>query len=142
MVIYLQILNVMKEFRERLAVLFEESGKLQPKFAESIGVSEKTYRNYRDGITQPNADVLANIARAYNVNCEWLILGEGPIYKDQTPTKELPILNHPAIKKDDTPKDATSQEYKDMASQLKEMQKQISTLITTNQQLVDKLLNK
>ncbi len=128
----------MTDFKERLAIIFEESGKLQPDFAESIGVSEKTYRSYRDGDTQPRVDVLANISKVYNVNCEWLILGEGPIYRDDTTQKKGRSLpNRPSNKKD-----ATSPEFKEMAVQMKEMQKQISTLITTNQQLVDKLLNK
>ena len=45
-------------------------------FGHRIGVVENTLRNYEEGMSLPNSDVLAEIARNTGCQLDWLILGE------------------------------------------------------------------
>lgn len=45
-------------------------------FAKKIGIVENTLRNYEEGLSLPNSDVIATICREFEVSAEWLVLGE------------------------------------------------------------------
>lgn len=51
------------------------------KFAESIESSEANVRNYRSAKTTPKLEILYNIASKYEINYEWLLNGEGEMFK-------------------------------------------------------------
>ncbi len=56
----------------------------QRKFANDIGVSEPTIRNWESGRTSPKTLFLQKIINATNCNEKWLISGEGmPFNKDE-----------------------------------------------------------
>lgn len=72
----------MSTFAERITKIFEDYGKTQNEFAKYVGISEKTFRNYRDGVTLPSIPELSLISKAFDINCDWLVMGEGPQYRD------------------------------------------------------------
>jgi len=56
-------------------------------FAERIGIVENTLRNYEQGLSLPNSDVIANICRTLGVRSEWLLFDVGDPYDpDKTET--------------------------------------------------------
>lgn len=134
----------MSTFSERFAELCKISGKTQQSFADSIGIAERTYRTYRDGAVPPIIETLGNINRKYNVSFEWLLLGEGPIFRDQEPTTQVRDTNvnilgiqntsgnlQNAIQTTDTPEQ--------LMEQIRKLQATIDTLLATNAKLVDKV---
>ncbi len=130
----------MSNVSERISRILKDSRKSQSDFAQSIGVSDRTLRAYLSDSTNPSIDAIQSMAEYYNANCNWIILGEGPIYRDQTPANNVQdtninVLGKQTIKSSDTPQDTSA-----LYAQIAEMQKQISNLIATNQQLVQKLL--
>lgn len=48
-------------------------------FAEKIGITESTLRNYEKGISSPDSQILQNICHNLRVSPEWLLLGTGPM---------------------------------------------------------------
>jgi len=50
------------------------------KFAAIIGTNEANVRNYITG-TAPKFDIIASIARSFEINYDWLLLGEGSMIK-------------------------------------------------------------
>ena len=57
--------------------ILELRGKLSRRaFAKRIGIVENTLRNYEEGLSLPNSDVIAAICREFNISAEWLVLGE------------------------------------------------------------------
>ncbi len=49
----------------------------QPDFAKSVGISANTLSRNELGKTTPDAEVLAEMCRRYNVNGDWLLTGRG-----------------------------------------------------------------
>lgn len=48
-------------------------------FAKRIEIAENTLRNYEEGLSLPNSDVIATICRATGASAAWLIFGTGPM---------------------------------------------------------------
>lgn len=48
----------------------------QSEVAEKVGITQKTYSNYENGITQPNYAILAKIAECLNVPINTLTTNE------------------------------------------------------------------
>ena len=64
-------------------IKFVRGKESQDSFAVKIGASRGTLSNYERDENQPGADVLQGICTNYNVYPEWLLLGTGPIYKEE-----------------------------------------------------------
>ena len=47
-------------------------------FAATLGISESTLRNYEQGTSLPNSDVIADICEIYSVSADWLVRGFFP----------------------------------------------------------------
>lgn len=76
-------------FRERLQLLAgDESGR---KFAARTDVVYSTLHNYLIGLNVPTFDNLAKIAAATDVNLDWLVLGNGQMYKTDISNNTIPI---------------------------------------------------
>lgn len=63
------------------------------KFANIIGTNEANIRNYING-TMPKFDIVASIANKFEINCEWLLLGEGEMTGKK---KELSTYDVPKV---------------------------------------------
>ena len=47
-------------------------------FAQSIGIAENTLRNYEEGLSLPNSDVISEICQKLNIAPHWLLFGDSP----------------------------------------------------------------
>ena len=54
----------------------------QVKFAEKIGLSQRTIANYENGDNIPNAEVVTRISDIFGVSLDWLLKGQGAIHPD------------------------------------------------------------
>ena len=73
----------MENFPRRLERLITELGMNQAKFADSVGESRATISKYMsiEKGYKPKFDNVCKILKAFpNLNCRWLILGEGEIW--------------------------------------------------------------
>lgn len=62
--------------KERLKQIREKHGLSQAKFAERIGVSAGNVGDWEVGRVAPGANALANIAAAFDISLDWLIIGK------------------------------------------------------------------
>ena len=54
----------------------------QVKFAEKIGLSQRTIANYENGDNIPNAEVVTRISDIFGVSLDWLLNGQGAIHPE------------------------------------------------------------
>lgn len=71
----------MESFSERLKVL--RGDLTQAAFAQQFDIHRNTISRYESGDGAPDGEFLKTLCRYYNLNSEWLLFGEGPMYKGQ-----------------------------------------------------------
>ena len=54
----------------------------QVKFAEKIGLSQRTIANYENGDNIPNAEVVTRISDIFGVSLDWLLKGQGALHPE------------------------------------------------------------
>lgn len=125
----------METIYQRIAKVLQDSGKLQPEFADSIGVSGRTLFTYLRAHSKVSVDALAKICMIYNVDANWLLTGEGPIYKSDPASSQVSDMDslQPVQQEPEQSKAA-------LLAQIREMQQTITTLTETNRQLVAKVV--
>ncbi|MCV0429833.1 MAG: helix-turn-helix domain-containing protein [Roseibium sp.] len=69
----------MSDIGKRLAVVRESAGFSQIPFAQKLGVSQSSYKNYERGASPVPVSLIARICEDYEVSPAWLVLGEGAI---------------------------------------------------------------
>ena len=52
----------------------------QIEMAEKVGITQHTFSNYENSKRFPDSRFLHNLRASYNVNLNWLISGDGPIF--------------------------------------------------------------
>lgn len=62
-----------KQLGETITALLKKNGMTQKELAQRIGTTEATMCRYIAGDREPKAEVLANIATALNVTCDYLL---------------------------------------------------------------------
>ena len=78
------------EIGQRVSELIFFLKKNQSSFAESIGVSQTAIYNTINGKTKPKLDFFQAVLSTYkNVNQEWLMNGEGEMFKEQANESNL-----------------------------------------------------
>ncbi len=79
----------MSSVSARLEQVIDSLGIVQSKFAEETGLSKQTLHSTIKRKAQLKTDVLEKIANAYpNINLEWLILGQGNMWKEKVRDKD------------------------------------------------------
>lgn len=68
-------------FQEKLVELMEERGMNQKELASKIGIDEAAMSRYVNGSRTPRIDILANLAKEFDVSIEYLIGEEEKEYK-------------------------------------------------------------
>jgi len=63
-------------FEERAKKLMEEKGMNQKELSIKSGISEPSLSRYLKGTSQPRKDILVNLAKAFDVDVSFLLLGE------------------------------------------------------------------
>lgn len=69
----------MKEFSDRLKIL--RGDVTQANFAQKFNIHRNTISRYESGDGAPDGEFLKMLCKHYNLNSEWLLFGEGPMYK-------------------------------------------------------------
>ncbi len=95
--------------------------------AGQLRVDSKTYYKYESGERRPGQPILIRIAQRFGVSLDWLILGEGVMYRDQQlpvsrmdeREKELSRQHGEAMEKQ---KEAAGVQYKELREQVKQLQ--------------------
>ena len=113
---------------ERIAKIVYDSGKVQQDFARSIGVSSRTLFTYLQKKSKISTEAIEAICRNYDVNANWLLLGEGNIYRSDEPSPASSVVSDEDYEKNNVAK---------LLLQIEAMQKNINTLLETNKKLVE-----
>lgn len=67
----------MSTFGHRFAAARKRQGLKVPDLAKSLGISERSIRNYETGTTSPSVDVVQHLAESLGVTVGYLINGDG-----------------------------------------------------------------
>jgi transcriptional regulator with XRE-family HTH domain len=78
------------EFNDRLREIRKKSTQTQEEFAFEIGINRGAYKNYENGTSQPPYDVLKSISNRFEVDLNWLILGQKSNLKSNPLSNLLP----------------------------------------------------
>lgn len=83
----------------RLREVMEYKGLNIKAFAELLNVPYRTLQNYLLNERDPSAEVLIKISSVLNVDLNWLMRGEGEIFRDsinenELSEKEKQLINH------------------------------------------------
>ncbi len=70
----------MDNFSKRLKELRQKLNITQNDFANACNVKLTAISKYETGLVKPGFDMLYKIASVYNVNLNWLVLGEGEVF--------------------------------------------------------------
>ena len=70
-------------FAQRLEKLVHELNVEKQSFATAGNVSKATFSGYLKGKQHPNRQTLSNWIRKYGINANWLMVGEGPMFRDE-----------------------------------------------------------
>lgn len=76
---------------ERLAELMASLGLNQREFAKAIGIHPTSFTDLKKGRSKSfSQETIAQIITRFNVNANWLITGEGPMFLEKAPEAEPP----------------------------------------------------
>jgi transcriptional regulator with XRE-family HTH domain len=79
--------------KDQLGKLLNYLGLTATRFADAIGVQRSGISHILSGRNQPSYEFLVKIARQYpEISLEWLILGQGPMLKEQKGSQTEPLL--------------------------------------------------
>jgi len=74
----------MREINERLKLIRQNLGLSQQKLAEELGLQRNIVADVERGkVKNPNFKLLRKLEEKYNINPDWLLTGEGEMYKTQ-----------------------------------------------------------
>lgn len=136
----------METIAARIVRIQEESGKNRIDFAASIDVSVRTLRSWLNNAISPSIEALQTIVARYDVDANWLLNGEGPIYRNADapkPAEQVADTNVNILSFQS--KNNVKNENQDVArllAQIESLQDTIRSLTATNQALTERLLTK
>lgn len=73
----------MNDLGERLSKLAKALGIKEQELATIGNVGKKTFSSYKNGLASPRFDALARWTAELNVNANWLLIGEGPMFRGE-----------------------------------------------------------
>lgn len=79
----------MDGLKDRISVVFKESGLTQAEFGEKIRLSQTTVSKVIAGTQRVSTRTMKDIADKFHVNEDWLQTGEGPMRIQTTRQEEL-----------------------------------------------------
>ncbi|MTI21622.1 LexA family transcriptional regulator [Fulvivirga sp. RKSG066] len=77
--------------KRRITVLRELLGLSQSEFANEVGVSQGALSQLERGKSNISLDTLQKISMAFQVNCNWLVNGQGDIYIKGSTPNQVPV---------------------------------------------------
>jgi len=66
----------------------------QQQFGELIDCNRLLISRYENGESKPSYDIILKVAEKTNVNLNWLMMGEGAMFRDQSDRDVLELLKH------------------------------------------------
>jgi len=75
--------------KERIKQLRSALGLSQQEIADKLGILVTTVSKYERGVMTPSTNFYLKLKEMFNVNLNWLIIGEGEMF-EHTETKPLP----------------------------------------------------
>ncbi|HOK37448.1 MAG TPA: helix-turn-helix transcriptional regulator [Bacteroidales bacterium] len=76
--------------KDRIAKIIKSRGLTSAKFAEEIGVQASGISHILSGRNNPSTDLILKILKRFpDISTDWLLLGEGSMYKNESAT-EIP----------------------------------------------------
>lgn len=85
------ITNVMQDMNSRLQTFLNAESITQSQFADKIGVAKAGISHIMSGRNKPSYDFIVSMAKAFPaLNLEWLITGEGKMYKGRNAAAPAP----------------------------------------------------
>ena len=84
---------------ERLKKAREYAGLSQEALAKKLKIGKRTLIDYEKGASEPKVSIVKNIAEICNVNTNWLLTGEGEMFRKKEDSVEfvnmtaVPVLN-------------------------------------------------
>lgn len=119
--------------RERIEMIMEAEGLIASQFANEIGIKSPTLSHILNDRNNPSLEVMKKILDRYkNISPEWLISGQGDMYKEKTENKHHSLFdNDTAISYDIDTYDTKKRVEKEMQTTEKE---KISSSYTESQQ--------
>lgn len=86
--------NIMDE-KSRIQKLLEISNKSLGQFSDMIGIKNSTLSHILNDRNKPSLDVLKKILqRLPEISSDWLILGQGPMYRKEIKSKEPSLFDN------------------------------------------------
>lgn len=136
----------METIAARIVRIQEESGKNRIDFAASIDVSVRTLRSWLNNAISPSIEALQTIVARYDVDANWLLNGEGPVYRNTDAPKPAEQVadtnvNILSFQSKNNVKNKT-QDVARLLAQIESLQDTIRSLTATNQALTERLLTK
>lgn len=77
-----------EHINERIKQIRKESGLTQSQFAERIGLKQNSIALLESGKRMPSDQTILSICREFRVQPEWLRIGEGEMFRKQTPKSQ------------------------------------------------------
>lgn len=94
----------MKEFRERVKCLMKRDDISQKELAKLSGISEASVSRYLSGDLRPRMDILANIAKVFNVSTSYLVGEDDNAIQSNAYEETLCVVTRNKSKLDDAQK--------------------------------------
>lgn len=79
----------MSEVNERISELISVLKIKKKDFSDRLNVSPAFVSQLCSGASQPSDRTISDICNEFNVNREWILTGEGPIFADLTRQKKI-----------------------------------------------------
>ena len=96
--------NFQENFQQRIRILMQNEGLNAKQFAEKSGMNQTAVSHLLSGRNKPSYDTVIGIKNAFpNLNTDWLLFGQQPMYKDNTIVNSETPLSQPPVSGDDTP---------------------------------------
>lgn len=88
-------INAKDNLGARLKAVRKRLGLSQIDIAEKMGITQHSFSNYENSKRFPDSRFLHNLREFYEVNLNWLISGDGPIFMkyDKEKSKEIAELS-------------------------------------------------
>lgn len=75
----------MIEEKDRLAAIIRSENVSAKQFAEEVGIQPGTVSNILSGRNKPSLEVMQKVQKRYqHISLDWLICGEGPMYREKS----------------------------------------------------------
>lgn len=80
--------DIKRAIGKRLKQLRKKIGMSQKEFAEKLNITPSSLNNYEVGRRNIPPEILADLSDKFNVNIDWLLTGNDPMFKDELEIKE------------------------------------------------------